>query len=145
MKTQQVTEKDVLTLLGKMQDVKVEVDETLTKHYQDDSDNLIPAEKFSGMDLGDKIYFNDNKNNYAELVCITTEKLVFIVINNKGAEVHKHKHNFQENFHILKGKLWEQVSERLYISGDEINIRPFVLHGFIAQELSIYAAVVKLV
>ena len=143
MKAQQVTEQDVLSLYGKIKTVREENESILTKHYQDDSDRLIPVEKFTGMRVGDKIYFNSDKANYAELVCITVEKLVFIVINNKGAEVHKHKHDFQEDFHIFRGELWEQVSKRLYISGDEIRIRPFELHGFIAKELSIYTAIVK--
>jgi len=142
--TKQITENDVFGLLDKMKVVRKETEQTLSNHYRNESHNLIPKSKYLGMGIGDKIYFNKTKENYAELVCISSEKLVFIVINEKDTVVQKHKHDFHEYIHILKGKLWEAVSDRVYIQHEDIKIRPFQLHGFKAKEYSIYTAIINL-
>ena len=144
METQQATVQDFKTLLGKMEVVRKEVNETLSNYYEDSSENTILKDDFVDLEIGERIFFNSSPENYAELVSIGIDKLVFIVINEKGSTIHKHKHDFYEEMRIIKGKLWESVANRIYVKEDKIKIRPFQLHGFEAKECSIYTVVIKL-
>ena len=144
MQIKQATLQDVKGVMDRMQVLRNEVNETLTTHYRKSEGDIIPKSKFTDMKIGDKIYFNDSKDNYAELVSIGIDKMVMIVINEKGSTIEKHKHDFYEEMHLIKGKIWESVSDKIYVQHESIKIRPFQLHGFVAHECSLYTVVIKL-
>lgn len=144
MLTKPTTLEDVKGVMNKMQVLREEVNLTISNHYKKGNGNPIPQSKFTDMEIGDKIFFGDSKDNYAELISIGLDKIVFIAINEKGARVREHSHDFHEEMRIIKGELLESVSNKTYVQDDSIRIRPFQLHGFIAEECSIYTVVIKL-
>jgi len=144
MNTQVRTEQDIFNVLGKIKQIRVESNEMLSKHYQNQLHNEISLDHYLELKVGDKIYFNDSKSSYAELICDESDKLMFIAISEKGDNLKKHTHNFIQDMKLIKGKLKETVSNKIYNGGDNIKILPFKLHGFLAEQLSIYTVVINL-
>ena len=144
MKKSKIIEKDIFGILGKMEVVRKMSKESMEQHYRNPDEGVIPLSTFKGLEVGDRIELDETGRNYGELVCVALNKIVVIVINEKGFTVPKHKHDFREDLRIIKGKLLETVSGKIYIEDEDIVIRPFELHGISAQEYSIYTAVINI-
>lgn len=135
---------DVVALMGKVMAQKDRMISKISTLYKNEQKAFIPASAFTGIKVGDVIALDDAGKSSATCIHVGAQHVIFLTINEKGYATHEHAHDFEEEIQVIKGKIYEQFSEKLAIAGENIVVRPYQMHRFAAQDYSVYTATLQL-